>query len=389
MALSFDGTANEYLSKTVTLASGRPLTAAGWILPDLKQQNHIITLVESADAGGLSNTSGYFAIGGGKYGRWDLIWARSRTSTSTNQYGNGGNSWTHLCGTIETNNAGTLYANGSSVATGSGGYVSDIASADKVYIGATAVTSSFSGVDANEYTDGLIAEVGLWDELLTTDEISALAAGFSPALIRPSALLGYWPLGGPYDGATTYTDLAAGNSLTAESGFDATNLVHHPPIIYPTSPFIIYSIESGAPTTLAVSGNSVSITTGSTATSAADNTAWATAYLNDRRTDHEFKIYNNSSSAVTITGVTFDDTRFSAAITPTTIAAYATARLVISMTPSAAGTHTAMATIEHKDTTGASFVSYTFNVTGTVVSGVPGTGTSRDAFGRSPIGPGQ
>ena len=239
MALSFDGTANEYLSKTVTLASGRPLTAAGWILPDLKQSNHIITLVETDDAGGLGNESGYFAIGGGKYGRWDMVWQKNRSSTGINQYGNGGNSWTHLCGTVATDNARTLYVNGSSAASGTGGYVSDIASADKVYIGATAVTSSFSGIDANEYTDGLIAEVGLWDELLTTDEISALAAGFSPALIRPSALLGYWPLGGPYDGATTNTDLAAGNSLTAESGFDATNLVHHPTIIYPTSPTLI------------------------------------------------------------------------------------------------------------------------------------------------------
>jgi len=239
MALSFDGTVDEYLSKTVTLASGRPLTAAGWILPDLKQQNHIITLIDTAAAGSMPNESGYFAIGAGKYGRWDLVWGNGKTSTATDQYDNGGNSWTHLCGTVETDNVRTLYANGSSVATGTGGYISDIASANKVYIGATASTVNFNGIDANEYTDGLIAEVGLWNALLTTDEISALAAGFSPALIRPSALLGYWPLGGPYDGATTYTDLAAGNSLTAESGFDATNLVHHPPIIYPTSPTLI------------------------------------------------------------------------------------------------------------------------------------------------------
>ena len=238
-------------------------------------------------------------------------------------------------------------------------------------------------------TDGGIAEVAIWNIQLTTNQISALAAGFSPLLIRPDKLVGYWPLGGPYAHATAYIDVVGSNNLSQTGGMDATNLEQHPPIIYPTDPFLIYAAETGTPTTLAVSGNSVSITTGSTATSETDNTAWATAYLNDRRTDHEFKIYNNSASAVNITSVTFDDARFSAAIAPTTVAAYATARLVISMTPSAAGTHTATATIVHTDTTGASFVSYIFNVTGTVVAGVPGTGTSRNEFGRSPIGPGQ
>ncbi len=41
---------------------------------------------------------------------------------------------------------------------------------------------------------GRIAEVGCWDEILTDPEIVSLSKGFSPPLIRPSALIFYAPM---------------------------------------------------------------------------------------------------------------------------------------------------------------------------------------------------
>lgn len=44
--------------------------------------------------------------------------------------------------------------------------------------------------------DGLLADVAIWNVDLTAGEINALASGMPPYLIRPSALIGYWPMWG-------------------------------------------------------------------------------------------------------------------------------------------------------------------------------------------------
>lgn len=49
------------------------------------------------------------------------------------------------------------------------------------------------------FFNGRIAEAGIWDVVLTTGEIAQLAAGCSPLLIRPSALVSYVPISGAAD----------------------------------------------------------------------------------------------------------------------------------------------------------------------------------------------
>lgn len=44
--------------------------------------------------------------------------------------------------------------------------------------------------------DGLIAEVGFWDDVLTDNEVLELAAGMSPIRVRPANLVGYPPIYG-------------------------------------------------------------------------------------------------------------------------------------------------------------------------------------------------
>jgi hypothetical protein len=46
------------------------------------------------------------------------------------------------------------------------------------------------------YADATIEEAAIWNVALTDDEILSLARGFSPLLIRPIALVAYWPLRG-------------------------------------------------------------------------------------------------------------------------------------------------------------------------------------------------
>jgi hypothetical protein len=54
---------------------------------------------------------------------------------------------------------------------------------------ALAATAGSSGFD-----DGTICEVALWNVALTADEFAALGKKVSPLLIRPTALVHYWPL---------------------------------------------------------------------------------------------------------------------------------------------------------------------------------------------------
>lgn len=45
----------------------------------------------------------------------------------------------------------------------------------------------------NDFTNGQVAEVALWNVALTQDEITALAKGFRPKIIRPGSLIMYAP----------------------------------------------------------------------------------------------------------------------------------------------------------------------------------------------------
>ena len=62
MALTFDGS-TESLSASAALVSGAAdHRMCGWVRPDgLRQSHAILTLIESGDAGGMSNTSGYYS----------------------------------------------------------------------------------------------------------------------------------------------------------------------------------------------------------------------------------------------------------------------------------------------------------------------------------------
>lgn len=54
--------------------------------------------------------------------------------------------------------------------------------------------AAFTRVSIGRIFDGMLAEVGMWDVLLTQDEITSLSKGFSPKLIRPQSLKVYVPL---------------------------------------------------------------------------------------------------------------------------------------------------------------------------------------------------
>jgi len=81
------------------------------------------------------------------------------------------------------------------------------------------------GTPGNKYL-GSIAEVGVWDTDLTTAEMASLGKGFSPLLIRPSALIFYAPLIGK---ASPELDIVGGLAGT----LTGTSTDSHPRVFMP------------------------------------------------------------------------------------------------------------------------------------------------------------
>ena len=140
-------------------------------------------------------------------------------------------------------------------------------------------------------------------------------------------------------------------------------------------------LKSGIlPSGLAITGNGVEITNGAVA-SAAAGTQWPDLFLNDGLSYRQFDVTNTAAASRIIQSVTFDPvSKFSTVVNPGTIAAGETERLLIALTPDAAGTYSSVVTL-----TITGYASHSFSLAGTVSSLDP----SRNTYGRSTIGPAQ
>lgn len=90
-----------------------------------------------------------------------------------------------------------------------------------------------SRYDPTNYFTGDLAEIAVWNTALTGAEAAALAKGFSPLFVRPSALVAYWPLIGRTDPEIdVWKNRLAGTLTNAPAAAD------HPRVIYPAAPLI-------------------------------------------------------------------------------------------------------------------------------------------------------
>jgi len=114
--------------------------------------------------------------------------------------------WHHALAIYSSSTSRTIYLNGA----GSGTNTTSITvgtGINRTLTGAQILTT------VQDFFNGSIAEVGIWGVALDAGEISALASGFSPRLIRPASLLYYAPLvGTPRD---LYGMALTDNSTTA------------------------------------------------------------------------------------------------------------------------------------------------------------------------------
>lgn len=200
MAGSFVSASSQYLSVDTPPVSAAPFTMACWFnVPDGATQV-LMTIGDKDDSTHYWSLQANMATAG------DPLRAAIQAGGSTTFDATGSitpSSWTHGCLVEAASNSHTVYRDGGNSATSTTSRAP--AGADRIAIGARAA--------ATLYCNGLIAEVGVWTAALDADEIAALAKGFTPDQIRPSALVFYAPLV-----RTLTRDLWGGLTLTNNNG---------------------------------------------------------------------------------------------------------------------------------------------------------------------------
>ena len=233
MAILFDG--DDYLNKDLGGTgpiSSYPVTLSAWIKPNSLGSSEMNYDFQDFVISDGSNTA-RIGLGAARYGRWGLYTKSNKAPTgssfSENWSRTSANSWANVVGVFTAANARTGYVNGSgNTWSGGSNQVQTLSDADIIGVGSGSSTGSSNALSKNT-----VAECALWNVALTATEIDCLAAGFSPLLIRPESLLGYWPLGGAYP---DYSDQVGGNALSA-TGDPASS--SHPPIIHPSIPVVV------------------------------------------------------------------------------------------------------------------------------------------------------
>jgi hypothetical protein len=200
---------------TTTPVLAVPLTMAGWGYPDAS--GLVMFICGVGNSAGNSNTRiGVHSTNVGFANRQDIgvanAFALGATTIALN-------TWQHIAATFvgTTPCTVTLYYNGAVDVTGTATNLGTV-NATRTSIG---ITPGNLGAGLRPWS-GSLAEIGMWDVALTAAEIAALGKGYTPKLIRPTALRLYVPI------VRDVVDVRGGLALTTTG----TSVSVHPRVIY-------------------------------------------------------------------------------------------------------------------------------------------------------------
>lgn len=180
----FVNASSQYYTNAIPTKGAYPLTIAVFLNPTVNDAAIAAICVSTSTNAWGHELILVGSIAGDPY--------RASTVTSSGANAQGGpfttNQWQHVAGVFSASNLRILYTNGVSAVTNSNSRA--LVNVDTVTVGAR-----FLGTPSL-YFDGSLAEVGVWSDALTPDEILSLSIGASPLLIRPTSLIFYSPLNG-------------------------------------------------------------------------------------------------------------------------------------------------------------------------------------------------
>lgn len=204
----------QYLEISTALVTAVPLTMTAWVYadttasPDQTVLSIGSTTLVTFFLLGLENAANNQRVKAATINNsGDYIQGSSATTWSPNQ-------WLHVAGVFASTNQHTAYLNGVAGTTSSTAAVMPTPGAlDRTTIGSILMGGR------QDYVSGRQAETCLYTAALTTKEIAALATGARCGRVRPTALLGYWPLWGQHSPelnlGTNHTGMTLVNGPTA------------------------------------------------------------------------------------------------------------------------------------------------------------------------------
>ncbi|MFZ9848947.1 MAG: LamG-like jellyroll fold domain-containing protein [Vulcanococcus sp.] len=181
--------------------TGLPFTFAGWVNYNASQNSVLIGTAST------TQSTNYIYLGVDSSFRVYSRFTTSNTPTLT------AGTWNHLAATFSSS-AGETFLNGASVRTSAGGTY--FASMDRLSVGCV------DRAVATLFTDGQVAECGVWNAILSAAEIASLAKGFTPDQVNPQALIYYVPL------VKDLTEVRGGRTIT---NVNSATVATHPRII--------------------------------------------------------------------------------------------------------------------------------------------------------------
>lgn len=186
MAYEFSGS-GQNLYSTSTPVTAAPLTLACWMKKTATTTAGILTGIYWNGAG--SWYAFYLIAGRAADGQKVGLGAANNNSfavvDSTATYTAG--TWHHVCGVFTSSTSRTIYLDAGNSAT-------NTTSLTPTNLNSVNIGASRRQTVTDNYFDGSIAEVGIWNADLTQAEVGALADGMSPQLVRPQNLRVYIPL---------------------------------------------------------------------------------------------------------------------------------------------------------------------------------------------------
>lgn len=228
-----------FFRQTSAVLTATPVTIACWAKTSITGSTQIMGgLYTSGSAFNrnafnlvVGSTNVVSAIAGGGTGGNS---ASSSTSISAN-------TWFHACGVWTSATSRAAFLNG-------GGKGTDTVSQTPAGINRTSIGvgdgSSASTPFAPAGT-GDIAEYAIWNVALTDAEVASLADGIHPFLVRPSALVAYYPLSGRY---SPEINLESNSAIMTMQGTLTQSA--HPRIFMPRRAFerrMVYAAGGGPP----------------------------------------------------------------------------------------------------------------------------------------------
>lgn len=207
-------TSADYLQATATVTAA-PFTIAGWgLTTDLTATQCLMSL---HNPGASSGQHQFLLVVAGTTAGDPLIFSANNNATSaqaTTSSGVSSGVWFHFAAIARAANDREVFLNGGSSGTNS--TTKTPASANRLNVGLRRQST-----DTLSLT-GRVAYPALWSEALAADEVTALAAGVHPLLIRPQSLASCWSMVNGYD--------LFGNATFSITG---TTLDDGPPILMP------------------------------------------------------------------------------------------------------------------------------------------------------------